>query len=74
MENYGEEKGFDMIIGVTDMGNVLYANEQMDITDIIIKELTFKYSSCIFTFYYLLRRSHVMVIGIYIRYLYICIM
>ncbi len=43
MENYGKENGFDVIIGVTEMGNVLYANEAMDITDLIVKEINIEY-------------------------------
>lgn len=43
MEEYGKKNGFDVIIGVTDVGNVLYANESLDITDTVIKELNKEY-------------------------------
>lgn len=40
---YGKKNGYKYLFGVTDNGNILYADEADDITDIILKELNKKY-------------------------------
>lgn len=40
---HGKKNDYDLILGVTDMGNLLYAKEGLDITDKIIKELNSQY-------------------------------
>lgn len=43
VEEYGQENGYDIILGTTDSGNLLYGKESMDITDIVLKELNISY-------------------------------
>ena len=40
---HGKEQDYDLIIGVTEAGNVLYANEGMDITETVLTELNESY-------------------------------
>lgn len=44
MTEYGKEKEYDAIIGVTDMGNVLFARDKFDKTEEVIEGLNKKYS------------------------------
>lgn len=44
MDTYGKTEKADLIIGVTDMGNVLFANENLDKTDEVIDKLNKKYA------------------------------
>ncbi|RZJ68005.1 MAG: OmpH family outer membrane protein, partial [Flavobacterium sp.] len=43
IKDYGKKKGFDYIYGTGDAATVLYAKDQYDITDEILKELNDKY-------------------------------
>ena len=43
IEEYSKEKGYDIVIGTTTSGNLLYAKERMDITDEVLKELNKNY-------------------------------
>ena len=43
IERYGAENGYDVIIGATLSGNILYANKATDVTDEIIKGLNNEY-------------------------------
>ena len=36
---YGQRKGYDIIIGATQVGNLAYAKQSLDITDDLLKEL-----------------------------------
>ncbi|WP_370175809.1 OmpH family outer membrane protein [Leeuwenhoekiella palythoae] len=45
IDTYGEENGYDFIYGNNESGNVLYGNEELDITDDILKALNTSYSS-----------------------------
>ena len=40
---YGKKNNYKYLFGVTDNGNILYADEADDITDIILEELNNKY-------------------------------
>ena len=44
MLNYGEESGYDYIIGLTNQGNLLYAREQNNITQEILNGLNNAYA------------------------------
>lgn len=39
VETYGEEKGYDLIVGTTQSGNLLYGRERLDITDELLEAL-----------------------------------
>jgi len=41
--DYGKQHGYDMIIGTTTEGNLLYAKPDMDITEVVLKELNQNY-------------------------------
>jgi outer membrane protein len=43
VEDYGKRNGYDMIIGTTGTGNLLFGNAVLDITDILLKELNENY-------------------------------
>ena len=43
VEKYSKEKGYDLVLGVTMSGNVLYGTESIDITEDIIKGLNESY-------------------------------
>jgi outer membrane protein len=43
IEEYGKEKGYDLILGTTTSGNILFAKEYMDITDDVLKALNDSY-------------------------------
>lgn len=45
VEQYGKEHGFDVILGTTAAGNVLYGTESVDITDEVLKALNDAYTS-----------------------------
>jgi outer membrane protein len=45
VEDYGREHGFDVILGTTAAGNVLYGTESVDITNDVLKALNNAYSS-----------------------------
>ncbi len=45
LKNFGEENGYDFILGTTNMGNIVYANKVKDVTDIALKELNRKYNT-----------------------------
>lgn len=45
IEEYSKEKGYDLVIGTTTSGNLLYAREYMDITDEVLKALNENYHS-----------------------------
>jgi len=42
-EAYGKEHGYDVILGTTSSGNVLYGKKSLDITEEILKALNKKY-------------------------------
>ena len=41
--DYGKQHGYDMIIGTTESGNLLYGRPDMDITETVLKELNKNY-------------------------------
>jgi outer membrane protein len=41
---YGEQNGYDIIMGTLETGNVIYGKDKLDITDEIIYELNISYS------------------------------
>jgi outer membrane protein len=43
IEEYSKNKGYDLVIGTTTSGNLLYAREYMDITDEVLKALNENY-------------------------------
>lgn len=43
IQDYGKTSEYDFIIGVTDAGNLLYANEKQNLTDVVINGLNEKY-------------------------------
>lgn len=45
VEQYGKEHGFDVILGTTAAGNVLYGTESVDITDEVLQALNDAYTS-----------------------------
>jgi len=45
IERYGAENGLQVIIGTTLSGNVLYANEAIDVTENVIKGLNEEYNN-----------------------------
>lgn len=45
LKRYNKKNNFDFILGVTKESNILYANESLDITNEIIKELNKDYKS-----------------------------
>jgi len=45
VEQYGKEKGYDIVFGTTNSGNLLYAKESMDITKEVLEALNANYSS-----------------------------
>lgn len=47
VEEYSKAKGYDLVIGTTNAGNLLYAREYMDITDDVLKALNENYHSSI---------------------------
>jgi len=44
VKTYAEEKGYDIIIGASGDGNLMYANEKLDITDQLIEYCNQKYN------------------------------
>ena len=44
IQNYGKEHNYKIILGVIEQGNILYGQEQDDLTDIILEELNENYS------------------------------
>lgn len=45
VEQYGKEKGYDIVFGTTNSGNLLYATDRMDITKEVLEALNANYSS-----------------------------
>lgn len=45
VEQYGKERGYDIILGTTSAGNVLYGTPSVDITDGVLKALNEAYRS-----------------------------
>jgi outer membrane protein len=45
MKNYGEDNGYDLVLGLTIHGNVLYGKDAIDITDDVLKGLNDSYKS-----------------------------
>lgn len=43
IEAYAKKEGYDIIIGATNVGNVVYAKDGLDISSVIIKELNNRY-------------------------------
>jgi outer membrane protein len=43
VEQYGKKNGYDIILGTTLSGNLLYAQQYLDITDDVVKELNANY-------------------------------
>ena len=43
IRDYALEHGYDLILGTTDSGNLLYGNQGLDITDVLLKELNDHY-------------------------------
>lgn len=43
IDAYASQRGYDLIIGATNMGNVVYANETLDISEEVTKELNNRY-------------------------------
>ncbi|ELR69991.1 outer membrane protein (OmpH-like) [Fulvivirga imtechensis AK7] len=43
IEDYAEQKGYDIIFGTTKDGSILYGNEHLDITDQVLKEINKRY-------------------------------
>lgn len=43
IENYAEKNGYDLVLGVTTNGNILYGNEPKDITEELIVEINKDY-------------------------------
>lgn len=44
LKEYGEKKGYTIIIAATEFGNVAYADEGLDITEEVLNELNKRYS------------------------------
>jgi outer membrane protein len=45
VEQYAKEKGYDIVFGTTNSGNILYAKESLDITKEVLKALNENYRS-----------------------------
>jgi len=45
VEEYAKKKGYDIVLGTTTSGNILFAREQMDITDEVLKALNENYKT-----------------------------
>ena len=45
IEEYSKKQGFDLVIGTTNSGNLLYAKQYMDITENVLKALNENYHS-----------------------------
>jgi outer membrane protein len=45
IKKYAEEQGYDIILGTTASGSILYGNKQYDITEAVIKELNEQYKN-----------------------------
>lgn len=45
VEKYGKEKGYDIILGTTLSGSMLYGENTMDITDEVLAELNKNYQN-----------------------------
>lgn len=45
IEGYASKRGYDFILGATNMGNVVYANDAFDISEEIIKALNKRHES-----------------------------
>ena len=43
--DYGQKNGYKYLFGVTDAGNILYADEADDVTDAILEQLNHNYES-----------------------------
>jgi len=43
IQDFGKSADYDFIIGVTDAGNLLYANEKQNLTDMVVSGLNAKY-------------------------------
>lgn len=44
ISKYGEKSGYDIILAATDMGNIVYAKEAVDITDQVLQGLNKEYN------------------------------
>lgn len=45
VEEYAEKEGYDIVLGTTASGNILYAKDYMDITDEVVKALNEQYKT-----------------------------
>lgn len=45
IEEYGQKKGYDIILGTTTSGNILYGEKYLDITEEVLKDLNASYKS-----------------------------
>jgi outer membrane protein len=45
VEDYGKKQGYDIVLGTTASGNILFAKENMDITAEVLKSLNEQYKS-----------------------------
>ena len=45
VKEYGEKQGYDLILGITRDGNILYGKEAIDITDEVLKGLNDSYKT-----------------------------
>jgi outer membrane protein len=45
LKKYGERKGYKIVMAATEYGNIAYADEGLDITDDVIRELNKEYSN-----------------------------
>jgi outer membrane protein len=43
VEEYGKENGYDLILGTTTSGNILYGTEKKDITEQVLNALNNAY-------------------------------
>jgi len=43
IKSYGDEKGFDMILGVSGQGNLMYANGSLDVSQEVLQYVNDKY-------------------------------
>lgn len=44
LKEYGEEKGYTIIMAATEYGNIAYADEDLDITDEVLERLNKQYA------------------------------
>jgi outer membrane protein len=45
IKEYGEKNGYDLILGITRDGNIMYGKEAMDITDDVLKGINASYKA-----------------------------